>query len=709
MNLGVQYYRPPFPVEKYWKPDFEQIAQSGLDTVQLWVVWAWVESKPGQFNFDDYDQLVELAGKKGLNVLLSTIAEVHPYWIHREVPGSEMIDHMGRKVISSNRNEIHFGITPGGCFDHPGVWERMAEFLRQVGMRYRSTPHLVGWDAWNELRWNVQADGLVCFCPHTLAAYRHWLVEKYGDLDGLNAAWQRRYGQWDEVMPGKLPDRPYTDMMAWQHFLTWRANQHGKRRYDLLKGIDPARPVTVHAGMPSPLFAGNPERNFYAIDRGNDWFYADDLDGVGTSSFPIWEGIDEAGFGMRVEFVRSAARGKKVWLSEVQGGRSAVGFTAYLPVDAASQQRWVWNGIACGADKILFWCWRNEVFGRESGGFGIAGDDGLAAERLAAMRASAAAIDKHRALVESYQPIQPQVGILFSPQTYYLAFAQEYTARRVSLALQGYARALVRRSIPYLVVEEEHLEVLDGLKVLFLPHVLVTSLAVEAALEAFVRRGGILVCESECGAFSPAGIYRYPEERFTARLSGWMEVGRRNLSGELLSVQLAEGGEELTMGMTQWATPWAAQVGAAGQAWAAGRDGALVADVPVGQGKLILLGSYLGEPYLENWRPGFERFLEHIVRSSGWQPEVQVVSQQAARDSFIYIKTGESQGRRLAFVFFPAGCDQATLRFAPGFFAAGRAEDLLTGQALALVETPAGQEVSLSPGHWRIAVLMGQA
>ena len=43
MNLGVQYYRPPFPVDTYWEDDFARIKQSGLDTIQLWVVWAWVE------------------------------------------------------------------------------------------------------------------------------------------------------------------------------------------------------------------------------------------------------------------------------------------------------------------------------------------------------------------------------------------------------------------------------------------------------------------------------------------------------------------------------------------------------------------------------------------------------------------------------------------------------------------------------------------
>ena len=74
-------------------------------------------------------------------------------------------------MVSSNRGECHFGLTPGGCFDHPGVWERMSALPHRDGDALpRALPHLHGWDAWNELRWNVHADGLVCYCEHTLAA-----------------------------------------------------------------------------------------------------------------------------------------------------------------------------------------------------------------------------------------------------------------------------------------------------------------------------------------------------------------------------------------------------------------------------------------------------------------------------------------------------------------------------------------------------------
>lgn len=696
-TLGVQYYRPPFPVDRFWDDDFRRVADSGLNSVQLWVLWSWVESTPGKFRFEDYDQLVQLADKHRLGVVLSAIAEVQPLWIHREVPGSEMIDHMGRTVISTNRCECHFGITPGGCTDHPGVWQRMQEFFRQVVTRYRGAPCLRGWDAWNELRWNVQADALVCHCPHTLKAFRDWLAARHGDLDGLNRAWMRRYSAWDEVTPGKLPDRPYTELMAWQHFLTARANQHGRMRYQLMKSLDPGHPVTVHGASPCVWTGGGAQDT--ALNRGNDWFYADDLDGVGTSSFPKWSNLDDADFGMRVECVKSAARDKRVWLSEVQGGRSSVGFNSYAPVDARSQQRWIWNGLACGADTILFWCWRDEVFGRESGGFGLVGDDGLAEERIDAMRVTGRLLREHETLLSEYRPLKPDVGVFFSPQTYYLHWAQETTARQAVQALQGYCRALVRKSIPYRLIEETHLADLEGLKILILPRILVTDAATEAALADFVRRGGTLLCESECGAFDSRGLYRYPAERFTAQLAGIREVGRRNLAAEVVDADLA--GVALRLGVRQWLTPW--QTGA-GTALASHPDGNLIVEAPVGKGRLLLCGSYLGNAYMTQWSADFEQFVELAVRRAGWTPNVEVLSPAPDKDTFVYVKQGASRGRPLLFVFLPPSCDEARLRLKPGSFTRP-VRDLISGQPVAVDCDAGGQLCAVVNRGWGIAVL----
>lgn len=676
MNLGVQYYRPPFPSRKHWVSDFRRIRDSGLNTVQLWVIWAWVEAKPGEFNFDDYDRLVELAEANGLGIVLSTIAEVQPHWIHKAAPGSEMITSMGQKVISSNRCECHFGITPGGCTDHPIVWERMAGFLETTVKRYRSARALRGWDAWNELRWNVQADGLVCFCPHTLQAFRNWLDKKYGGLTGLNKTWLRRYSDWDEVMPGKAPDRPYTEMMAWEHFITWRSNQHGKARTELMKALDPRRPVTVHSGTPSAISSGDP--NHYPLERGNDWAFADEMDGVGCSSFPKWSALDDVDFGIRIECVKSAARDKLVWLSEVQGGRAGVNFKTHLPVDAISQQRWIWNGKACGADTILFWCWRDEVFGRESAGFGLIGRDGLAEERLAAMRITGKIMRKHHALLNAYRPAQPEVGVLFSPQAYYLAWAAEGLADRIRAGLWGYARSLTRSSIPYQMVEEEHLDALKGIHALFAPRCIVAAPETEAKIEAFVRNGGTLICESEFAAFTQQGIYREPNERFLARLTGAKEIGRRNLMEDgRLEMRLNKSAFNLPA--DQWLTPMT-KTRKHGVIWARNKEGILAQECPVGKGRVIMIGAYLGNSYMDTREPDFERFLETVTRQAGCRPAIEVVEPQPAQEKFLYIKAGKSGRRNMLFVFYPEGITETRLRIKQGFFHNNSATDIITGK-----------------------------
>lgn len=642
-HIGPQYYRPPFPNDRFWEKDIPRIREAGFNTVQLWVLWSWVEATPGRFEFGDYDRLVELAQQNDLDIVLSVIPELQPLWIHRVIPGSEMVDCRGHKVPSSNRNECHFGVTPGGCTDHPDVWARMTGFLEAVVTRYKDQPHLHGWDIWNELRWNVQAGDLVCYCPHTLAAFRDWLRGQFGDLDGLNRAWQRRYVSWEDVMPGIATGRPFTEAMAYARFIRWRCAEQASKRHEIFQRLDGKHPATVHGDSPSFLKGGGAMAS--PLDRGNDWDYADRVDGIGCSSFPLWGLTDPPDFAQRIEALPAAANGKKIWLSEVQGGSAAHSVTWMPPVPSRPQQRWLWTGFANGADTVLFWCWRDEVFTTEAGGFGFSGNDGFYPERASAMRRTASVLERHGADMAAFQPDLAGVGILFSPESYTLYWSMEGRGSLAQMAVQGYGRALLKARIPFRLVEERHLDALDGLKLLILPRVAVVDDATADRLMAFVRGGGTLLCEPETGAYDSCGIFRYPEERFTAKLSGRVEVGRRQLPGHAVKIEFDGGTYELP------AAQWLGPVGhAAGE-----KDGDRLVVTQVGKGRVIQLAAYTADPYLGSdlcgkpewlaFTGNFERFVRALAANAGIVPAIEVDS-----EAFVYAKVGTIHGRRAVYL-----------------------------------------------------------
>jgi beta-galactosidase len=680
--LGAQYYRPPFPNSKLWRPDMEKMAETGLDVVQLWVCWGWVESTPGEFRFDDYDELMGHAADAGLGVVLSTIAEIQPFWVPREIPDATMIDNFGHEVISSPRRECNVGLTPGGCWDHGELKERMGGFLSAVAGRYAGHEALAGWDIWNETRWAVQADGYTCYCHSTLAAFRAWLLERYGDLDGINAAWRRRYTSIDDVMPGKVPARPYTDLVEFEAFLAWRASDHLAWRAGLIRAEDATHPVTAHSAFPVTLTGSLPQEQ--AAARGNDFDLAELVDGFGCSQFPAWQGMNPAWasgadveLGARFESGYWAAGDSEAWVSELQGGGINNGFSVFEPVEGARQARWIWSALARGMKGIIFWCWRDEVFGYESAGFGIVGDDGKAESRLASLRRSADAIGAHRELLAGYRPDRPEVGILFSEGSYELEWAQDGNSERAQASVLGWMLSCERTQLPYRIVDADHLAELDSLKLLVLPWPLVIPDATAERILAWVEAGGHLVTEAELDAYDEHGFYRYGADRPLAGALGVAHKGRRQLS-EAPTIDLGSDiGSLATQTLVQAFEDFAPGVG--GEILARGESGEAVALArPYGSGRVLAIGSFPGQTAgAERSRP-LERLLSREVAAAGVEPTLAVTPGDG---EVLQWRMGTAEdGSRLLFVLSERPHTEVTLRSA-SFAGAGSAAELLGGGA----------------------------
>ncbi len=659
MRFGVQYYRPPFPESRYWREDLQRMKASGFDTVQFWVNWGWVEPEQGRFVFDDYDQLMDLALENGLQVVLSLSAELQPYWIHRAVPGSEMVDHMGSLVVSSNRGEAHQGLTPGGCTDHPQVLALMKRFLQTVAARYAGHPALYAWDCWNELRWCIQSDGLVCYCPHTKQAFRQWLDRRYSGLEGLNHAWKRRYGCWEDVEPGKLPGRPYTEMMEFEAFAQWKLAQHLKFRVHALRAMDSRHIIAAHEGGPPSLYGwgrlgqyGNGEHMLHALHSGSFFDMADQADVFGTSHYPGFQTATLAEFGAGVELTRSANPGRSFWISELQG----------YDGDAANLSMWFWSGLARGAKTVLAWAWRSEVFGREAGSLGIWDRNDGTGKRLKVFGEIGSFLARHGALLDDYQPDRPETALFHDANAYNLEWAATGDTAESVFSLKGWSKALERARIPYSFVDTGHLEGLRGIRLLVMGRPAVVSASAAQNILQFVEDGGTLLIEGGADAFTTLGFYQYPgEDRPFASALG-IDYGPE--------IQLAEYGPYYQLpdpGVKREETEFRRLVPLRlqGKEYAVYAEGALAPLMEregtevlardedgynlatarkIGQGTVVALGMSLGKGYHRSNDPGLEALLRGLSILAGVPKKITI------NGGDVYWHTGMAKGRRLLFL-----------------------------------------------------------
>lgn len=644
MLLATQYYRPPFPDRRRWRDDLRLIRDTGLDAIGLWATWAWVEPEPGRFVYDDLDEIVAEAADNELQVIMTTVAELHPYWIHRVVPGSEYVDHFGRPVVSSTLSYSYVGLAPGGCWDHPGVAERIAAFQEDIAGHFAPAPNLLAWDCWNEFRGPVQSDGFVCRCQHTERAFRRWLEDKHGDLAGLGQAWQRRLSSWDDVHVPKVPKRSWVELMEYQQFLSWRSAEHLEFRAAGIRAGDPTHPVMAHSVVLSPIMVGGESEYEQGLSRGNDWEMASRLDGFGVSNFPAWFQTEPPEYGVRVECGRSAAGDRPFWISELQGGAARNGLGVMAPVSADLQQGWIWAAYGRGADAISFWCWRDEIFGREASGFGIVGDDGNAEQRLAALGHTTAALREHRQLLDGYRPDAARVAVLFDPANHQLDWsANGNPCTSSSGSVAGYLLALERLQIPYDVLAGSHLRELDGYRVIVVPWAMIVRPDVATALERWVRAGGTLLVESELDAYDQLGLYRYPDERPFAAALGVRGKGRRPIGDEALTFELDGISGELAP------ATWVEPLETAGSETLATVPGcgAVLVRHRHGSGVVVAAGTHLGLGYRTERYEGFERLLRAIVTHAGGLPRLRC---SAGDGQLVQWRTGRSGADRLLFV-----------------------------------------------------------
>lgn len=509
MYYGAQYYRPPFPGKDCWQRDMENMRRLGFTCVKLWAVWNWVERTPGEFHFEGLDELVALAKKNGLAVVINTIPEGAPYWTAPENEADLYHTADGRAVAYGGPANLPTAGWPGRCMDDDAFAAMAAAFIEQTARHFAEEEAVVCIDVWNEPHLEPMfdyRDDILCYCPHSVGKFRAWLREKYGTVEALNTAWYRTYQNWEEVTP---PPRfgTWADMLDWRKFWLDNMRRWLRLRVDACRRGAPHKPVQTHVAYSGIL--GNASEGGLGNELGDEFALAREVDLFGLSSFPLWLMGKEHIFRhfMHNAMVAEAAHGKPFYQVELQGGAGKPGLLGGEVPTARDVTLWNWNTVAAGGKGSVYWQYAPEPAGQESPGFGLTGLQGentprsLAAGKCAAFFTAQAELEQARSA-----PILNAIYV--SRASDLLCYAAGKQEKLYAASLSGAFEAAYRRAIPVRFFHEDHIgELADsGIATLYVPMPLVLTPREVKEMRRFVEAGGTLVGEACPGLYREDGL-----------------------------------------------------------------------------------------------------------------------------------------------------------------------------------------------------------
>jgi beta-galactosidase GanA len=508
MYFGAQYYRPPFPYSCDWERDFKNMQELGFNIVKLWAVWNRIEKVPGVFDFAELDELVELAKKYNLKVVINTIPEGAPYWTLAGNEDGLYQTCKGEKVNYGGPPNIPSAGWPGLCFDSPEGSRLATNFIEKTAEHFADNNNVIIIDVWNEPHLEPMFDyreDILCYCSHSCKKFVEWLKLKYVTLDKLNEKWYRNYSNWNEVTP-PLRFGTYADMMDWRIFWLYNLRDWLKIRVEAARRGAPRKKIQTHVAYSATL--GNKIKGGLANELGDEFLLAPEVDIFGLSSFPKWLMGKEHIITHLAhnEVVAEGSRSKPYYQMELQGGAGKAGLLGSEVPNERDVRLWNWNTIAAGGKGVVYWQYAPEPSGLEAPGFGLTGFEGENTER--SLEASKCAKGLNYDILDRAHRVHATNAIYLSRHSQVLCYCGGRQEELYAGSLFGIYKAAYRSSLPIRFCHEDYLEDLktDGIKNLFLPMTLALSEREISAFKEFVEAGGTIITEACPGMFNEEAL-----------------------------------------------------------------------------------------------------------------------------------------------------------------------------------------------------------
>lgn len=237
MSMGIYYY-PEHWDKSEWERDIKNIADIGFEFIHL-AEFAWIDMEPqeGVYTFDWLDEVINLATKYKLKVILGTPTSIAPVWAGLKYPEIYL--------MNSDYQRQEHGTRDQQSLSNP-VWRDLAKkIITKLGQRYGDNPTVIGWQLDNE-PWAKED-----FSASSQRAFQEWLKNKYKTIGDLNYAWgtafwSQTYSDFNQI---KIPN---AKLVGW-----WGINPHSQLDLKRYSADTQADFLDFQATILRPLISAN--------------------------------------------------------------------------------------------------------------------------------------------------------------------------------------------------------------------------------------------------------------------------------------------------------------------------------------------------------------------------------------------------------------------------------------------------------------------
>jgi beta-galactosidase len=475
LYVGANYHPHDDKNPEKIRRDILLMKNAGFNVIRMGhLAWDSYEPSEGKFDFEWFDEVMDLMNEAGIKVILDIAIRPAPIWLHHKYPSIDITDENGNVLYPNHRYMEDIG--------DPMYQKYALRFTDVMTKHYADHPALLAFGIDNE-----SGDGRISYSETARQRFIAWLKNKYSTIDNLNRAWatqrwSRRINQWEEIgFPVATHNTDVPEkMLDFRRFVSDEINQLLFKVLDVVGTNAPNALTNTNAWYFSQMkyFDYAPIAYSGKMTREGEGFYP------GPSLTTNW-GVMNTAFGIsRIQFEST----NPFWCNE---------FTTMTAVPNSIRKS-AYSSLMYGNQMVCGWTWQSMWAGEEQYLIGMVDWDGVPNRKYDEYKKIAAEFKK----IEKFFPykLRAEVGLTFSFPS---QIASRYFPEQHENQLQTCWDLFYWRNMDSRIVEISRSSL--NYKLLFVPGVAVMDEVMAAKIRDYVKNGGTVIMTSNSAIVDESG------------------------------------------------------------------------------------------------------------------------------------------------------------------------------------------------------------